>query len=411
MFGKRAAWYTAAFLATLHFHIHFSRIGLNNIWDGLWFTVTIGALWYGWEKDRRNAYLLAGLSLGISQYFYSSSRTLLVLIFSWLLLAAIFDRPRLKRAGVHLLLMFIIAGIVALPLAWFYINHPNTFMEPMNRVSLTTTWLHQQVANTGTPAWKIILNQAGLAVGSLTFEPLRAWYTPEVPLLRPFASSLFMVGIILLILRKTKWHFIPIMLWLLAFMAIGGLSESTPAAQRYVAAAPACALMVGFALSESTELLQKAFEKGKHWISAISILLVFILALGELNFYFRIYTPHSVISLARSNGVIAQTLANYLETKPEDTQVIFFGSPNMGYYSIASINYLVPKINGIDINQPWLQIDKSPLTSRHLIFVFLPNNLGQVPQVQADYPNGELKSIPAADGQLLYKLYEVTTSP
>lgn len=410
MFGKRAAWFTAVFLAVFHFHIHFSRIGLNNIWDGLWYIVTIGALWYGWEKDRRNAYVLAGLSLGISQYFYSSGHTIPILILAWVILAAIFDRPRLKRAWVNLLILLIVAGIVSLPLIWHYVKYPNTFIEPMNRVVLTSAWLRQEAINTSTPAWKIVLKQVGLAIGSFTYEPLRAWYTPEVPLLRPFSAGLFLIGIILLFFRKQKWHIIPLVLWLFAFMAIGGLSESTPAAQRYVAAAPVCALLVGYGLSESTELLQKVFEKGKRWISIISIILVIILAVDELNFYFRIYTPHSVISLARENGTVAQTLANYLETQPKDTQVVFFGSPNMGYYSIPSIQYLVPNIKGIDINEPWPPTDKPDITSNHIIFVFLPNNVDQIPPIEADYPNGILTSIPAADGELLYKIYNVTNS-
>jgi hypothetical protein len=39
------------------------------------------------------------------------------------------------------------------------------------------------------------------------------------------------------------------------------------------------------------------------------LVLVAILAIDELYFYFYIFTPHSAISTARSNGVIAQTLA------------------------------------------------------------------------------------------------------
>jgi hypothetical protein len=303
--------------------------------------------------------------------------------------------------------MFLITGVVALPLAWHYIKYPNTFLEPMNRVALTTAWLRQEVINTSTPAWKIVLRQAGLALGSFTYEPLRAWYTPDVPLLRPFAAGLFLIGIILLFIRRKKWH----ILWLVAFMAIGGFSESTPAAQRYVAAAPVCALIVGFGLSESALLLENVVEKGKRWITILSIILVAILTLDELNFYFRVYTPRSVISEARSNGVIAQTLANYLENKPRDTQVIFFGAPNMGYYSVPSIQYLVPDIKGIDINQLWSRSDKSRITSSHLIFVFLPNNLDQILPIQVDYPGGKLTSVPAADGELLYEIYEVPNSP
>ncbi|MGA2504851.1 MAG: glycosyltransferase family 39 protein [Anaerolineales bacterium] len=411
MFGKRAAWFTAIFLATFNFHIYFSRIGLNNIWDGLWYIVTIGAFWYGWEKDRRNAYVLAGLSLGISQYFYPSSHTLLAFVIVWVILAAIFDRPRLKHAWANLIILVFVTTIVTLPLIWHYFQFPATFFEPLNRVGLSSAWLKQEVINTGTPAWKIVLNQVVLAIGSFTYDHLQAWYTPGTPLLRPFSAALFLIGIILLFLRKQKWTVIPLIFWVLAFMVIGGLSESTPAAQRYVAAAPVCALLIGYGLSESAGLLEKVFEKRKRLINVISIILIMILAVEELNFYFRVYTPHSVISLARSNGVIAQTLANYLETKPKDTQVVFFGFPSMGYYSIPSIQFLVPDITGFDVNEPWPPADKPAITSNHLIFVFLPNNDDQIPKVQADYPIGQLTSVPAVDGELLYKMYEVKVSP
>ena len=56
MFGQRTALIAAAILAFSHFHINFSRIGLNNIWDGLGFVVAIGALWWGWKAERQGCF-------------------------------------------------------------------------------------------------------------------------------------------------------------------------------------------------------------------------------------------------------------------------------------------------------------------------------------------------------------------
>jgi dolichyl-phosphate-mannose--protein O-mannosyl transferase len=84
-FGKRQALLTAGFLAFSHFHINFSRIGLNNIWDGLAFVVVLGALWWGWKSERRAAFLLSGLTLGFSMYLYTSARGLLIVIPVWLI--------------------------------------------------------------------------------------------------------------------------------------------------------------------------------------------------------------------------------------------------------------------------------------------------------------------------------------
>lgn len=407
MFGKRAAWFAAFFLSALHFHVHFSRIGLNNIWDGLWYVTVIGALWYGWERHRRNAYLLAGLTLGISQYFYPSTRLILAILLIWVALALIFDRPRLKQEGINILFMLLIAAVVVFPLMWHYLKHPDVFMAPMNRVALTPQWLQTEAQNSGRPIGFLILNQIRLGFGAYTLEPLRAWYTPGVPILRPLPAVFFLIGLVWLLFRGRRWQAIPLLLWLLVFGFIGALSESTPAAQRYVAAAPVCAMLVGYGLSESMTLLSLLWAKAVRWVSAIGLLLAVVLTVGELYFYFLVYTPKTVLVKAHSNDMIAQRLAEDLQTQPSDTQVVFFGYPGMGFYSIPSIQYLAPQIQGVDIISPWAGRDDR-LTSPHLLFVFLPHLADQIPLVQADYPDGELRRKIAADGETLYWTYRVS---
>lgn len=80
----------------------------------------VGALWYGWTHERRNASLLAGLALGLSQYFYSSGRILIVLVLAWLTLVEILDRARFKRALISIGFLWLVAIVVVLPLGMFY---------------------------------------------------------------------------------------------------------------------------------------------------------------------------------------------------------------------------------------------------------------------------------------------------
>jgi hypothetical protein len=160
-------------------------------------------------------------------------------------------------------------------------------------------------------------------------------------------------------------------------------------------------------LSEGAAILEHSWEKGRRLISVVAILLISYLALSELYFYFFTFTSKSIIGMARSNGVVAQRLADYLETQPEDTQVVFFGDPYMGYYGIPSIQYLVPEIEGIDISPPWTSPGDPRITSNHLIFIFLPHLADQIPLVQADYPDGQLTQKIAADGETLYWMYQI----
>lgn len=407
MFGRRVAFFSALFLAALHFHMHFSRIGLNNIWDGLWYTVFLGALWYGWERHWRNAYLLAGLALGLGQYFYPSTRALFGLLVVWVILAAILDRPRLQREGVNLLLLLLLSLLVAWPLLWHYLHQPEAFVAPLNRVGLSREWFAYEAQTRGWPLWQLILRQLWLGFGAFTYEPLRAWYGPGYPILRPWPAAFFLIGLVLLCLRAGRWRALALLLWLATFGLIGALSESTPAAQRYTAAAPVCAVLVGYGLSESAALLAEAWAKGRRWLSAIAVLLALFLALDDLYFYFFVYTPRSVLEQARSHTMIAQQLAKELQAHPAGTQVVFFGYPAMGFRSIPSLQYLAPGIEGMDITSPWSSESKEQIPARRLLFVFLPHLEGEIRAVQADYPGGLLRREIAADGETLYWLYQV----
>jgi hypothetical protein len=51
-FGSTLAFMAAAYLAFFHYHIHFSRIALNNIWDGLFLTLFAYLLWRAWSEER-----------------------------------------------------------------------------------------------------------------------------------------------------------------------------------------------------------------------------------------------------------------------------------------------------------------------------------------------------------------------
>lgn len=74
LFGRATALMAATYLAGSHYHVHFSRIGLQNIWDGFFLVVVLWGVWSGWKEGRRLPLLIAGLALGLGHYFYVSMR-------------------------------------------------------------------------------------------------------------------------------------------------------------------------------------------------------------------------------------------------------------------------------------------------------------------------------------------------
>lgn len=406
-FDKRTAWFAAIFLSTLHFHIHFSRIALNNIWDGLWLTVGLGALWYAWNYERRNAYILAGLCLGLIQYFYTSGRILAVVMLVWLVIVGLSDRLRLKRALPDLGLMALTTIVITLPLFLFFVKFPAELVAPMNRVGiLSRDWLSYTAQADGIPVWRLLIDQVWLGLGAYVYTPVRAWYNPEIPILRPSAATFFISGLAFSLLRGHKKFGLLLVLWLIAFGLLGALSESTPAAQRYPAAAPAVAILVAVGVSEFGGLFERLWPSMRKLVSVATALILLLLAAREVQFYFFQYTPKSARILAQDNSMVGYRLGLYLQQCPNDAVVVFLGGGRMGFYSIPSTQYLAPQFNGIDVNTPWNASENIKPNDHHLLFIVLPNVQSDLSLVERDYPDGTLSEEYSTDGTVLFYVYE-----
>jgi hypothetical protein len=412
MFNSRAGLLAALSLATLHLHMHFSRIGLNNIWDGLWYVIVIGALWIGWKHEDRRAFMLAGLGLGLSQYFYPTSRALFIILLISIAIAFIFNRQKLHRALPHILVMLLIALVVFLPLGLYYAKFPREYLAPLARVSLFGDALNNQIKGTGLPAWRILVTQISTALQAYTFTPIRSYYKPEIPILQPLAASFFYIGLILLVFRYRDERLALLVLWLSIIGLISGLSDTPPAAQRYVAATPACSLLVGIGVDGSAKFLSTRMPKVTKFINVLVFVTIVSIMINDLQFYFVKYTQISYMQNTHSNGMIAQHLADELKDKPKGTQVFFFGTPDLGYYSIPSIAYLAPQVTGIDIKETWSSLSEKPnILSDQAFFVFLSEREGEIQTVQNDHPGGMLTSERAWNNDVLFWLYEVHKSP
>lgn len=299
---------------------------------------------------------------------------------------------------------FTVGLVVMLPLMLYFIRHTDQFAAPFTRVQAVGDWLELERANTADPTWKI-MGRLALTNLRVFFDiNLDMWYKPQTPLLRPFSSGLFLIGVVLLFRkwRDNRTHLLA--LWMLAVILPATLSVPPAAAQRWVAIGPAVALIVGFGLGEMVTLLSGVWQKQQRLLTVIAVILMAALSLDDMRFYYYEYTPNSL--LGGQNTLVAQRLADYLQDQ-EPLEVVFFGLPRMGYYSISTIPYLAPHITGVDYIQPWGSAENPEITGEHIHFVFLPEFTETLEAVKLDYPQGDLKEFKDNYGQTLFWLYDV----
>jgi hypothetical protein len=114
LFDRPTALLAALLLAAYPPHVHFSRSGLNNIADPLFGVLALAFLARGLQHNRRRDYALAGVSLGLTHYFYEGGRLLFTpLLIGWLGLALLIWRPRIHWR--QMLVMGLAFVLVALP--------------------------------------------------------------------------------------------------------------------------------------------------------------------------------------------------------------------------------------------------------------------------------------------------------
>ncbi|MCB9006442.1 MAG: glycosyltransferase family 39 protein [Ardenticatenaceae bacterium] len=403
MFGRGTAVVAAVVLMGSHYHIHISRIGLNNVWDSFFVALVLAGLWHGWHTGRRLPFVLSGLALGLAQYFYVSVRVLPVLMLLWLV-GMWWRQPaqwRLRLPGF--VLWAGTAVITVLPLAMYFATHWAEFLAPLNRVSIWGERLASMAQAEGQAQSAIVLRQMWLAAQGFTHLPLRLLYAPGVPLLLPLAAGLFLLGLVWALFRFDG-RFALLLLPLLSVPILSGFSQDPPASQRFILAMPAVAVFVALPLGLIGRWLRQFWPEGRQWVGMGTAVILFSLVLVDITFYFgKLYETYELGGL---NTVVATAIAVDLQDEAVAPDVYFFGFPRMGYFSLATIPYLAPDVQAVDLIEPLTTPPAWPIEQTTWC-IFLPERLEELAVVQQAFPNGAYEEIHDEQGRFLYAIYRL----
>lgn len=274
--GRRIAIFATALLVCSHFDIHYSRLALNNIWDTIWVPLIIYLFSKGWEEKWDGGGVLAGVALGLSQYFYHGSKIVFFLLL-FLVITRWRDGSNAQRKIQYLLRMGFTALVIAGPLVSFSFMKPDFYYA---RLHDDWGWKDQAVftalreINYGKYFW----HQGIHSLGVYNFFPdPDGFYHPAIPLVFGLSSVIFQAGFLIALIRK---NWLPI-LWILLTSFFGGFLLSVPnSSPHFVVAIPAIFWLAALAIDWVWE---RGFPK-------IAIILLITASLLDLYFYFVVYT-------------------------------------------------------------------------------------------------------------------------
>ena len=406
--GQRVAWLAAILLAFGHFHLHYSRLAVNNIADGLLVTLSLWLLARGLRSRQDIYYALAGLVVGLGWYGYFGARLIGIVVVLHLVWHAVTHRRSVIRRGRSLVVLLGAALVVVAPLLLYYTDQPDALAARSRQVSIFASgWLAREQLVTGRSALSLLAQQLWKSVSAFnyTLDPT-FWYRPAIPLLDWISGGLFVLGL----LWTTAYGRRPanrlLLLWFWLAVLLGWVvTENPPSSMRLVVAAPALALLAGLGLNWVMELGQRLFVGGRRLWTAVAVVLLGAAAFLNLHYYFAAYTPTRVYG--NPTAEVATELGRYLAQQNDDYVVHFYAPPIM-YWDFGTLRFMARGHEGVDVPPVGEGQPVEPDSTRRVRFVFLPERVGELDEIRVRYPNGVERSMRSdADGRLLFVLYEV----
>jgi hypothetical protein len=421
MAGRWTAAATALAVAAYHYHIHYSRLGSNQIVDTL--VVSSVLLFVLRALDGTRWRLLdwaaAGAISALGFFWYAGARLTAVVAVAMVVYHFLRAPRRLtRRHGTGLLTAALTFSIFAAPMLQYSVRFPNEFNGRINQVGIFQSgWLEREVEILDQGAGAILFDQFLRASLAFNYYPdRRVWYGLEEPLLDPVFGALFLLGLgyslVAVFVFRGQKRLAPMVAWWWAGMLLGGmLTESPPSSQRLITlAVPTCFLIV-LALQRLLAAVRRTVVP-RLPVDAAVLSATALFAVTSVVSYFVHYTPQRIYG--GQHAELATTIAPILNLVNDTHDVVFLGTPVM-YWTFSTNRYLAPDVVAAEIDYELAEPppDSWRRPGRGLIVYALPHRTGEIDHVRRTFPDGRLRHIRSEGSRhgLLALEYAVPPAP
>jgi|APCry1669189070_1035195.scaffolds.fasta_scaffold00852_1 4-amino-4-deoxy-L-arabinose transferase-like glycosyltransferase len=393
---------TAILLAVYHYHIHYSRIAINNIGDP--FFTALALLFFFRAYDRRSLtdWFLCGVAIGVGQYFYFGARFIVIVVCVSIACAALRDGRRFWREHWRGLLIGVgVALVTAAPIIQYALRFPDIYNARVNQTGIFQNgWLTAAMRIRGQSAWLVLLDQFQRAVLAYNAYPDRTvWYGLSMPLLDVVSGAVFLLGMGYVGLRLRNLRIFPMLAWWGGAIVIGGmLTENPPSSQRLITTAVPAMFFIALALVRSSEVLFAQSwvpARGRYMRHFAVGLAVAAFGFISLNTYFVDYSPRRIYggldaAVSTSVGFFAH------EQLGSAWRIYFLGLPRMSF-GLGSNSYLAPETTGVDVEPASgdpvrLRV---AMPDKNAAFIILPERSAEIDLLRTLYPGGKLLTFPS----------------
>jgi hypothetical protein len=415
--GRYAAIAGSMIMAFSVSNVHYSRLALNNIVTQFFWAACFFFLLRALRSRRSSDWVLAGLSAGLSEYFYYGTRLLpfILAVFVVFLLGLHRNQARQYAGGFLLLAGGYLVGFG--PLLVHFIRNPNLYLGRgaslliwSPRIPISFADFHR--------AWKTIwpvLSENLLGISTHTSQDI-IFYGP---LLLPTESALLVLGVALLL-----WHWRHPAAFLiltsgLAVLLVGGTlvaypNSVPPLINHWTPAFPAFYVALAVPVGAWATAGKSELEPRLRWMLPVTVgIALLVLGWCNLNFYFHRYSadPESLKSkayrTAQQNYEVQTAQSRYSASLGSNYEVFTVGQSPWPYDPVTT-RYLVREQKWTLLTNPATELASITRDNKEVAFLFFPGNEQYQQATHELFPGGKHGEVTSRRGKHLFYTYVLT---
>lgn len=314
IFGWQMAAITAYLMAISFWAVNFSRIGFRAVMVPFVMVYLFWFLWRGLKRSHLQDFFWAGIFSGLGFYTYISYRIvplILIIVFAsyWNYLKKDYSHPKYEHSRNRLLagfaMLFLVTFFVALPIGWYFLQHPGDFFERGTVSVFSQAQPVQQLVNS-------FVRTLGMFNFGGDMNPRHN--LDGLPMLPWPIGIFFLIGFIKELwhwLSRKHGHFSPLHTFLFSWFFImllpGFLSTEAPHALRTIGVLPVAIIFAGRGLWWAFHALGAWYDEtysgpshGRSPVLAIWALIILLTSITfyEYNRYFNIWADSPTTAAA-----------------------------------------------------------------------------------------------------------------
>ena len=394
--GTRCGLIAAFLVGVMRWDIVWSRIGMHGVTGVLFAALTGWLTLRAVKSGRASDYGLAGASLGLGMWFYTSFRMFPIVVALILLHHLVISRPAIRGFVVRVALLALVSVFVAAPVILLAASDPDGFFD---RTRITSVFTYSPREE-----WVDSL-RSNLVKHSLMFgregDPNPRHNLPHAPMLDYVTAALFVLGFFFALSRWRSGAVFLLPFWVF-FMTLPGiltLPWEAPQSLRSILVIPAVAAL-------SAYVLDRLWGAGKAapWRSVRRLTVPVVIAILAMIFYMNVdfyfdeqaNDPRVFAAFSTDETLIAQSQVE---------------RQRLGHSLWVSRQFLHSRIGNLLADSPKLHVisapESLPLDSTKVwtgaSAYFEPREAGFWDVMRAYYPDGDYQAVtPPNGGETLF---------